>query len=148
MAMFALPLVGNQRGVLQHFQVPGNGGQRNLERFGQFADRRISLRKARDDRPARRVGKGGEGVIEIEASHLTYMLINLLVKSSALCVADPGGRRRFYALGRIARAPAGQALKQSAAIEGSGAKWAPAHSSGNGALFRHFETICDLQQIL
>ena len=80
MAMFALPLVGNQRGVLQHFQVPGNGGQRNLERFGQLAHRRVAERQPGQDRAAGGIGQGRERGVELH--HLTGMLINVLVKSS------------------------------------------------------------------
>src|SRR5208283_2212423 len=55
--VLAVPLVQDQRGPLQHLEVPRDRGQRDLERFGEFADRQIPVREACEDRAAGRIGK-------------------------------------------------------------------------------------------
>ena len=76
--MLPVAFAFDQRGVLQHLQMPRNGRQRYLERLGEFADRRVAFGQTRDDGPAGRVGEGGERGIELY--HLTNMLINMIVK--------------------------------------------------------------------
>ena len=84
--MFAVPFVGNQRCVLEHFKVPRDRGQRDLERCGEFADGCVALCQALEDCASGGVGEGGEGLVE--RGHLSGMLINISVKSREKTDAD------------------------------------------------------------
>ena len=50
--------------------VPGAQAARKV---GEFANGRVALGKARDDGPARRIGKGRKDMVQV--THLTDMLI-------------------------------------------------------------------------
>src|SRR5690242_3411235 len=77
--VLAFPQVLDQRGFFQHLQVAGDCGQGDIEWLGEFAHRRVAGGEPREDGPAGGVGEGGEGLIEW--CHLTYLLINVSVKS-------------------------------------------------------------------
>jgi len=55
---------GGEPRALQHAHVLGDRGERHREARRELADRAIAGREAREDVAARRVGEGGEGVIE------------------------------------------------------------------------------------
>ena len=55
----------DQAGVLQHLEVLGDRGLAHLERLGELLDRGLAQREPREDRPSRRVGKSGEGGVEL-----------------------------------------------------------------------------------
>jgi hypothetical protein len=53
-----------QAGGLQDAQVLGDGWERNVEGRGEFGDRGVALRKARENGTARGIGKGAEGRVQ------------------------------------------------------------------------------------
>jgi hypothetical protein len=53
-----------QPGPLEHYQMPGDRGQRDAVRRSQRAHRRLTTRQARQDRPACGVGQGGKCAIQ------------------------------------------------------------------------------------
>ncbi len=64
-AMHAAGLAAaEQAGALQHLEVPGNGGERNVEGTGELAGRGFAARQPGEDGAPRRVGERGEGAIE------------------------------------------------------------------------------------
>src|SRR5579863_7553735 len=71
---------GDEAGVLQDFEMLGDGGQAHVERFGEFCDRGLSGREAREDGAPRGVGKGGESQAEVVGGHtsITGQLINYM----------------------------------------------------------------------
>src|SRR5262249_42466313 len=54
----------DQVGPLQNADVLGNGVQRNRKGRGDIGDPRLANRQPSEDRPARRVGQGGQRVVE------------------------------------------------------------------------------------
>src|ERR1700679_2335533 len=77
-AVLAGALVGDECRILQHLQVPRDGGQRDREGLCELAHRGVARAQAREDSPAGRGGEGGESRIEL--NHLTIMLSNGYVK--------------------------------------------------------------------
>ena len=64
------PPVGlDQPGLLQHLDVLGDRGKRQLERLRELVDAGFALRKAGQDRPPCRVGQSGEGLVEPVVVH-------------------------------------------------------------------------------
>src|SRR5690349_25080730 len=63
-AVLAVADPGNEGGLLQHLQMARDRGERDLERCGQLVDRALSLHEPQQNRPARRIGQGGEGEVE------------------------------------------------------------------------------------
>src|SRR5258708_33514908 len=82
-----------------------DGGQRDGERGGKLVDRAAAAGKPHEDRPARRIGKRGESVVE-GVHHLTELLINTDVKyrkrgaasSPSPCSPGTGSKGRGEAL--------------------------------------------------
>src|SRR5258707_8245638 len=71
----------DERGALEHLEMARDRRQRDGEGRGELVDRALALHQAREDRPPRRIGKRGEGPVEIGSRHhLTYLLINIYVK--------------------------------------------------------------------
>jgi hypothetical protein len=90
----AAPFAGDQACIGQHAEVFGNGGERHLEGVGDIGDGHVIFQKHRQDRPARRVGKGGEGGVKRE-DHAARMdgrqaIVNRMVEYGQ----GDGGRRR------------------------------------------------------
>jgi hypothetical protein len=57
-------LPADQPRALEHPEVFGNRGQGHRKRLGQPRDRGFAAPEARQDGPPRRVGQGGEGLVE------------------------------------------------------------------------------------
>jgi len=56
----------NEASVRQHVEVLHDGGERHRKRLRQFADRdRVAPGKPRQQRPPRRIGERGKGVVQI-----------------------------------------------------------------------------------
>src|SRR5215212_2540999 len=62
----------DQTGVLEHPQVLRDGGLRQPERCGEFADRRLAVGKTGEDRPPSRIAEGGEGPIKVNSHFSIY----------------------------------------------------------------------------
>jgi hypothetical protein len=60
----AVDFAPEQPGGLQHAQVLGDGGKRNIEGRGELRDGGFAKRQARQNRAARGVGEGPEGGVE------------------------------------------------------------------------------------
>lgn len=60
----AVSLAHEEPRLLEHPHVFGDGGQRDVERRGELADRRLALREPGQDRAAGRVRERGEGRVE------------------------------------------------------------------------------------
>jgi hypothetical protein len=61
----------DKAGALEHAKVLRDGRQAHVERLGQIADRTLARHQARQDRPAGRVGEGGERGAELIGRHFT-----------------------------------------------------------------------------
>ena len=60
-----VPAPREQAGILEYREVLRDGGQRHGEGPRELADRGVRrLRQAREDRPPRRIGEGGERRVE------------------------------------------------------------------------------------
>ena len=55
----------DQAGALQHLEMLGDRGLAHRERLGELVHRGLAQRQPGEDRPARRVGKSGEGGVEL-----------------------------------------------------------------------------------
>lgn len=55
----------DQTSVFEHHQMLGDGGLRQPERRGEFADGSLALGKTGEDRPPSRITEGGECPIEV-----------------------------------------------------------------------------------
>src|SRR5258708_3728423 len=64
-----LPALPDQPRPLQHFQVFGDAGKAQVERFGQLRDRRLALRKTRQDRSPGGIGEGCKRDAQMVACH-------------------------------------------------------------------------------
>jgi hypothetical protein len=53
-----------QSGGLQHTQMLGDGGERNIEGRGELGDGGLALRQARENGAAGGIGQGPEGGVE------------------------------------------------------------------------------------
>jgi hypothetical protein len=79
-----VPAPGDQACLLEHLNVLGHRLLRDVERLGQFVDRRRTPRQARHDRPTNRIGQRQEGPVEsvriaITPQSSTFSLINQLI---------------------------------------------------------------------
>jgi hypothetical protein len=63
----------------------GNRGTADFEGAGEFPHGKLTAREAGKNRPARRIGQGGEGVTQAVGSHLYLTL--LLINSKAIYIA-------------------------------------------------------------
>src|SRR5262249_1381517 len=77
-AALRVAALADQAGALEHAEVLGDGGAAHRERLGELLDRGRALGEASEDRPARRIGEGGEGDAQGVSSHasLTFRLSN------------------------------------------------------------------------
>jgi hypothetical protein len=55
--------------ALEHLHVLGDRGQGHAEGLGKLADGCLAGGQAREDRPPRRVGEGGEDAVELGGGH-------------------------------------------------------------------------------
>src|SRR5690242_5678334 len=62
-AEFPLPFLPDQCGALQYTQMARYRRPRNFERRGEIVDGCIARGQARDNGPARRIGKGGKSKV-------------------------------------------------------------------------------------
>ncbi len=62
--VLAVSFIRNERSFLQHFEVPGDSRQRNRERLGQLADRRLAPGQSHQDRPTGWIGESFEGMVD------------------------------------------------------------------------------------
>ena len=60
----AAPFAGDEAGISQHGQVFGDCRKRHLKRLSHIGDGHVIFQKHGQDRPAGRVGEGGESGIE------------------------------------------------------------------------------------
>jgi len=66
--------------TFENLQVARDRRKRDGERCGKLVDRRLAAREPGEYRPARRVGKGRKGFVEVgSTSHLFEPLINIHV---------------------------------------------------------------------
>ena len=64
----------DQTGLLEKLEVLGDRGKRHVERLGQLRDRRLAGPQAGEDRPAGRIGEGGEDGAESVGRHFSFNL--------------------------------------------------------------------------
>ena len=65
-AELAVDALLDQAGVLQHLQMARDRGRRDAEGLGDLADGQVAAgEQALDDRAPRRIGEGGEDVVEV-----------------------------------------------------------------------------------
>src|SRR5580704_49001 len=85
----------DQAGTLEHLQMLRDRRQADLERFGQFGNRRLARGEPRQDRPPRRIGERRQGRAErIGHPYYTDQLIN---RSDKYGTPRPVSRGRSYA---------------------------------------------------
>jgi hypothetical protein len=65
----------DQAGALEHLQVPRDRLHAERERLGELVDRDLALiSEARQDRPARGIGKRREGQAELIGCHVIHLI--------------------------------------------------------------------------
>src|SRR5207247_11100236 len=82
----------------EDLEVTRDRRQAHRERLRQLVHGRLALGEAGQDRPARRVGKCGEGEVELVGWHVTDGLINVSIKYHLLPRSKFGRGARHWCL--------------------------------------------------
>jgi hypothetical protein len=70
----AIDGAGQQAGGVEDAQMFGNGGQRDVERFGELRDGGFTAGQASQDGAAGGVGEGAEGAVESGRRIVNHMV--------------------------------------------------------------------------
>jgi hypothetical protein len=70
----AIDFTPQQTGGFEHAEMLGDGRERDVERFGEFADSRFALQKARKYGAAGGVGEGAERAVQSGVGIVNHMV--------------------------------------------------------------------------